>query len=529
MTALSSLVERAADSCSVTFGPAGAPVKVSQLIAAGARRYGPGGDGEAVGILMTNEQGIVECLFGAIARGVTLVSLPLPPPRTDPAEYVSWLAGTCQTLDIEEVIANDAACALLEGVGIRARSYASPGGRPLASPGGGGFRLVQFSSGTTGPPRAVALDDQALGANVLAILRRIDPRPGDTAVSWLPLAHDMGLVGMLLASIAGMAPGMAEGGDLLLLDPTRFMRSPGTWLTALTERRATITATPGFGLRLATRQPLPGRVDLSDLRCVIVGGEVVRADTLRAFTEACAPMGLGEGVLCPAYGMAELGVAATMTPAGEPWRTRWLSAAGLADGELAGPRPGERAVELVAAGPPLDGYQVTTAVDRARATGRVVVRGPSVGADGFTGRSLCGEDGTLVTGDEGFVEDRWLYVAGRADDYLVAHGRNLYAPAIEAAIGGCSGVRCGRVAAISLPTGAWSVIAEVADAVRGDTGAQDRIRADVGRAAVGVTSARPDDIILVPPGTIPITTSGKVRRARLRSQILGGSPHDAAG
>jgi fatty-acyl-CoA synthase len=336
-------------------------------------------------------------------------------------------------------------------------------------------------------------------------------------VSWLPLSHDMGLVGTLLVSIAATSPSWADTGLVVLLDPTAFLRRPALWLEAIDRWGGTFTAAPNFGYQMATRRP--ASVDLSRIRCAIVGGEITRADTLESFVACYRDCGLDALALCPAYGMAELGLAATMTPPDEHWRNRSLSTAALADGMIGAAVADEPATFLVASGRPLPGYELRCDADD-DSTGQIAVRGPSIGVDGRTGDGLADDHGWYHAGDAGFVDDGWLYVCGRTDDYLVTHGRNIYAPAAEAAVGELDGVRNGRVTAVGLPNGDWVIVAEPSGPAPEVAADRDALRREIRRAAVRLTTAQPDDVILVARGTLPLTASGKLQRSEVRRRLL---------
>jgi acyl-CoA synthetase (AMP-forming)/AMP-acid ligase II len=232
--------------------------------------------------------------------------------------------------------------------------------------------------------------------------------------------------------------------------------------------------------------------------------------------------------LCPAYGMAELGLAATMTPLEEPWRARTLSTVALADNRVTVPEEGEPAVTLVASGPPLEGYEVGCGGEEGMA-GPIAIRGPSIGVDGTTNTSYAGPDGWYTTDDAGFFSDGWLYVCGRVDDHIVAHGRNLYAPAIEAAVAEVDGVRAGRVAAVSLPSGVWTIVTELSGKEQLTTSEAGRLQWDIRRAAVGVATAQPDQIVFAPRGTLPLTSSGKLQRNEVRRRLMLGGFRDYDG
>jgi fatty-acyl-CoA synthase len=520
MTALSGLVAAAGDRARVVIGAGARPVTVSELAEVGDRRY-RGHGGGALGIVMTNDRPTLECLFGALAAGTTLVSLPRPG-RGAEQEWVAMVADAGERVGVTEIVARDDLAQVLTQAGAHGvRAHRELDARRLDVHVTGAFRLVQFSSGTTACPKAIALGDAALGRNVAAILDRVGPRAGDGVASWLPLSHDMGLIGMLLAGVAGLGE-VPGGGEVVLVEPEWFLRSPGSWLRLVAEHATTVTAMPDFGLRLLTRRPSRDPHDLSTLRCVIVGGELVRAATLEAFARTYAPRGLRADALAPAYGLAELGLAATMTPPGAGWRRRALASDALAGGQVREvEEPGPDRVTLVAAGPPLAGYDVA-AIGSPGAVDRVQVRGPSIGVDGVTGASFAGPDGWCATGDRGFVDgDGWVTICGRMDDRLVVHGRYVDAPAVEAAVCGTAGVRDGRAAAVGLPTGEWVILVETNRSRLAPSPEGDRVRNEVRRRAVAVAGVQPDDVWCVPTGTLPFTSSGKLQRHRLGAVVAG--------
>jgi fatty-acyl-CoA synthase len=255
------------------------------------------------------------------------------------------------------------------------------------------------------------------------------------------------------------------------------------------------------------------------LRVAIVGGEVVRADTLAAFTDAFHHHGLRPQAICPAYGMAEVGLAVTMTRPEERWRERRVCASALADERLLVPEPSAPVTTLVANGPPLVGYGVRCEAG-ADATGPLRVKAPSIGADGTTGAALAAPDGWYDTGDTGFITDGSIYVCGRRGDYLTAHARNIYAPAVEQAVGEVPGIRPGRVTAVSMPTGEWAIVAEPAALGCLSPAEERRLESDIQRAAVTATGARADKVQVVERGTLPLTSSGKLQRAEVRARLL---------
>jgi acyl-CoA synthetase (AMP-forming)/AMP-acid ligase II len=500
----------------VVFGLDGDRRSAADLGEQGARAVGPAG-APSIGALLTNDAPSVSLVLGTIATGARLVTMPLPGRGADPVVYAAFLESVRAAHGIEHIVARDDVAELLTAMGVPALPHRALGRRTLGAPTGRGFELVQFSSGSTAAPKGVLLNEHVLATNLRAILRRVEPTAGDVTVSWLPLSHDMGLIGMFLTSVAAGAPSMAAGGQIVLLDTERFLRRPIEWLDAISHWNGTFTAAPDFGFRLALRaldvtsRPL----DLSRLRCAIVGGEIVRTDTMRATERALAGHGLRTGALLPAYGMAEVGLAVTMTRPGAAWAHASADAFGLADGARRAPTSPSTAVDLVSSGTALDGYAVT--VEGPDEVGPLVVSAPAIGWDSATGRSWA-EGGRYRTGDIGWVDqDGDVFVCGRLDDHLVVNARNLYAPAIEWAVSCVDGVRAGRTTAVGLPDGTWVVVAET-------QGPDDRtaVASAIRRACTKVVQVQPDRIVLVEGGALPMTASGKVQRREVGRRILSG-------
>lgn len=469
-----------------------------------------------VAAMLTNDRATAEVVLGAITTGSRLVSLPLPPRAADFTAYRAHIESIVRTFGIEEIVARDDAASLLAAIGLPARPHSALTRRPIASPSERGFELVQFTSGSTGNPKAIVLTDAALEANIRAVLGRIAPTDEDRVVSWLPLSHDLGLVAMFLAPIVGGGSTWAGGGDLMVMDPEQFLRNPPTWADSLSEHQGTITAAPDFALRMAASQPPSPPADLSRLRCLVIGGEIIRPDTLRTFTATFEEKGFNSTALSPAYGLAEVGVAVTLCAPEEHWTSHRTAGA-----ESAGPGRGREVppFEVVACGPPISGYEVET--ERSDAPGTIRIKGPSTGIDGLSGRSLADPDGWLTTGDAGTLRDGRLLVVGRHDDTIVVHGRNVFAPPIERTIGAMDGVRPGRVALTGLPSGGWIVALEV---LRGTDAAQRaRIRARVRSETASLAGIRPDEIAILPPGALPMTASGKLQRRELQRRFVAGT------
>lgn len=492
------------------WGPAGA------VADAGERLYSAAADSSTVGAMLTNDRATAEIVVGAITAGARVVSLPLPPRAPDLAAYQAHLQDIFAAFGIEEIVARDDAASLLTAIGLPARPHSTLAQRPLAAPHERGFELVQFTSGSTGNPKAICLTDAALEANIRAVLGRIAPTAEDRVISWLPLSHDLGLIAMFLAPIIGGGSEWAGGGDLMVMDPEQFLRNPRIWIDSLSEHRGTITAAPDFALRMAAAQLPATSTDLSRLRCVVVGGEIVRPDTLRTFAEAFRDRGFASTALSPAYGLAEVGVAVTLCAPDEHWSSESVNIDEMTD---PGARHNGPEIEVVACGSALPGYQVDAGGDGLAGTIRIA--GPSTGINGLSGQTLADSDAWLNTGDTGTLRDGQLLVFGRHDDTLVVHGRNIFAPPIERAIGSVDGVRPGRVAATGLPSGGWIVAVEELRGI--DSTQRAQIRASIRSETASLAGISPDEIAILAPGALPMTASGKLQRRELQRRFLAGT------
>ena len=310
MSSMRSLINAGIDTALVRFIST-APVPAISL----AERYmnldGPRDDSDTVMAILTNEAESVGLVLACILRGHRLVSLPLPARGGDLQEYVRFLSRARERHGGACIRARSDIAELLVAAGLPGDAHERALPDPLSATG---FELVQFTSGTTGPPTTVVLSDAALGYNVENILRTLDPRSGEVTVSWLPLSHDMGLIGMLLSAIAGCSAQFAGKATITLLTPESFLRSAETWPDAMGELHATITAAPSFGFARASRRA--ARSDLSALRVAIVGGEIVSHRALESFASAHGSTGFDPVAFCPAYGLAEIGLCATLTPPG---------------------------------------------------------------------------------------------------------------------------------------------------------------------------------------------------------------------
>lgn len=455
--------------------------------------------GAPVAMLMDTSPAGIAALLGALRCGIRVVSLPLPPRGPDVLWYADYLLETCTAADVSLVVVDASYAELIpKDLGFAVGTYQEADGHPRRNvPDATSGELVQFTSGSTSRPKGVVLTLDEVSANVETILAVLEPRPGDVCVSWLPLSHDMGLIGMLFAPLAAGRPGYVNGGRLGLMKPESFIRRPDRWLKACSELHATITAAPDFAFHLAAEVARgSAAVDLSSLRVCITGGEQIRADTLRAFAATFEAAGFDSLAFCPAYGLAEAALAVTLVPPESHWSSL------LTDDVLTPAVPDSPATELVGSGPRLPGYEAR--IDGDRTYGRVLIAGPSVS------RRYLGENprnGPFQTEDLGFYVDDELYVVGRLDDVAIVAGRNLALADVDCAASSTGLVKPGRAVSAYQPELGLVVAVELS--VSGDAQAAAR---DVSRTVAARTGVRPKVVSVVAPRTVPRTSSGKPRR-----------------
>ncbi len=388
--------------------------------------------------------------------------------------------------------------------------------------------FIQFSSGTTSAPKPVVLTHRQVLANVRAILGAImaahpeGPELTHAGVSWLPLYHDMGLVGCVLTAVD-------HPGDLTLIPPELFLARPALWLRTIARYRGTISPAPNFAYALCAdriaEQELAG-LDLSCWRVALNGAEPVTPAVLRRFVDRFAPFGLRRETLTPVYGLAEAALAVTFSPVDQPFATARFARQALSEAGVA--RPAADGVELVNLGRPLAGFALRVVDEQdeplpAGRLGRVLIRGPSL-MDGYLDQPAATaatlRDGWLDSGDLGFVHQGDLFLYGRAKDVIVIRGRNWAPQEIEQVVDEVNGVRRGCSAALGVVERDGEQLVVLVERGRGP--AETDLALQVRRrivARLGLTAR----VEVLAPGTLPRTSSGKIRRADAGAQLAAGT------
>jgi 1-acyl-sn-glycerol-3-phosphate acyltransferase len=394
--------------------------------------------------------------------------------------------------------------------------------------------FLQYTSGSTGSPKGVILTHANLLANIRAMGRAAGASAGDVFVSWLPLYHDMGLIGAWLASLYFALP-------LVVMSPLDFLARPPRWLWAIHRYRATISAAPNFAFEIcATKlddRDLAG-LDLSTLRWAFNGAEPVSAETMERFAARFAPYGLDPRSLAPVYGLAECALDLAFPPPLRGVLTDSVDRARLGAEGIAAPAAADdpQPLRIVACGRPLAGYEIRIADEAGRelperAVGRVEFKGPSATSGYFRNaaatRALFDGD-WLDSGDLGYIAAGELHLTGRSKDLMIRGGQNLYPYELEEAVGNVSGVRKGCVAVFAVPDPARvsERVVVLAETRERDEALRAALRARINALAVELIGGPADDVVLAPPHTVLKTSSGKIRRAASRDVYLRGAIGD---
>ncbi len=392
---------------------------------------------------------------------------------------------------------------------------------PAVNPGDTAF--LQYTSGSTGNPKGVILSHANLLANIRAMGKTVQVADTDVIVSWLPLYHDMGLIGTWLA-------GLYFGIPLVLMSPLDFLARPDRWLWAIHRYRGSLSPAPNFAYEICLArlkdEELSG-LDLSSWRCAFNGAEPVSPDTLERFCSRFAAFGFRRGSLMPVYGLAENSVGLAFPPCGRgPLIDRIDREAFARSGKAIPVEQAEGALQVVACGRPLEGHEIRILGPGGeelpeRREGQVQFRGPSATCGYFGAPEQSAElfDGDwLETGDLGYLAGGDIYLTGRSKDLIIVAGRNVYPQELEEAVGRLAGIRKGNVVVFGSrdQAGGTERLVLVAETRETDADIQERLRQEINGLAVDLVGSPVDELMLAPPKTLLKTSSGKLRRAACR-------------
>ena len=412
----------------------------------------------------------------------------------------------------------------LRAIVTPAELASEPGGERLRARGGD-LALLQYTSGSTGEPKGVMLTHANLLANIHAMIRGCTTTPADTVVSWLPLYHDMGLIGAWLVVLCA-------GARLVLMSPATFVGRPARWLRAISAWKGTLSAAPNFAYDLCATKlddvDLEG-LDLSSWRVAFNGAEPVHLETLERFAARLAPYGFRGEALAPVYGLAENCLGVTFSPPGRGPQADRVKRREFLEKGIAEPAGADEAHALtfVGCGRPLTTVEVRI-VDEAgreaadREQGRVEFRGPSATAGYYRNAAATRgvlDRGWIDSGDLGYIAEGELYVTGRAKDLIIRAGRNIHPQELEEAVGVVPGIRLGFVAVFGMHNARSGTERLVVAAETRATHPEDleKLVSKIRDLSSELLDAPPDDVVLVPPGGVPRTPSGKVRRSACRA------------
>ncbi|MDT5365513.1 MAG: fatty-acyl-CoA synthase [Mycobacterium sp.] len=491
------------------------------------------GHGDAVAVLAGAPVEIAPTAQGVWMRGASLTMLHQPTPRTDLVFWATETGRVVDALGAAAVIVSDpfmAAAPVLAERGVKvlviADLLASEAIDPLDTDEDD-IALLQLTSGSTGPPKAVRITFRNLASNADAMFVGAEyDLDTDVIVSWLPLFHDMGMTGFLVVP-------MYFGAELVKVTPMDFMQDTLLWAKLIDKYKGTMTAAPNFAyavLAKRLRKQQPGQFDLSSLRWALSGAEQVEPAVVEDLCDAGAPFGLRREAILPAYGMAETTVAVSFSECGTGLVIDEVDADMLAVLHRAVPATTGNIRRLATLGPVLAGLQARVVDEDAnelptRGVGVIQVRGEPV-SPGYT--TLAGfvssQDGQgwYDTGDLGYLTEKaHIVVCGRVKDVIIMAGRNVYPTDIERAAARVAGVRPGCAVAVRLNAGhrrETFAVAVESNAFE-DRGDARRIRRAVAHEVFSEVDVRPRNVVVLAPGTIPKTPSGKLRRAHALSLV----------
>ena len=510
-----------------------------RLIAAGIA------PGDRVALVAETSAEFAALFFGTVYAGAWPVPLPLPTSFGGKDSYIDQLRVQLTSCDPVMLIyppeLSEMAGAAAAAVGTQGLDWADLLARPadaidLPPASGSDIAYLQYSSGSTRFPHGVAITHHALLNNLAAHAHGMQLIESDRCISWLPWYHDMGLVGCFLSPIANQV-------SVDYLKTEDFARRPLAWLDLITRNPGTsISYSPTFGYdicarRMSSQTKAADRFDLSRWRLAGNGADMIRPDVMQGFVDAFADAGFQASAFLPSYGLAEATLAVSIMPPGEGIRVELVEETQLSGVPAGQDRP-QRYRAIVNCGKPVRDMLVEIREEDGtvlpeRAIGKVWCSGPSLMVGYFRddpATAACMVDGWLDTGDMGYMSDGYIYIVGRAKDMIIVNGRNHWPQDIEWAVEQLPGFKQGDIAAFAITTpGGEETPAVLVQCRTSDVEERSRLRDEIRdrvRAVTGMNCV----IELVPPRTLPRTSSGKLSRAKARNLYLNGEikPYDIA-
>ena len=399
----------------------------------------------------------------------------------------------------------------------------------LPNPASGDAAFIQYTSGSTGDPKGVVLSHANLLANIRAMGERLEVTPHDVFVSWLPLYHDMGLIGAWLGSLTYAMP-------LVLMAPLSFLARPQRWLWAISNYKGTISGGPNFAYEACQARIIDADLDgcdLSSWRVAFCGAEPIHVPSIESFMQRFAGIGFARTAMMPVYGLAENSVGLTFPTVGRGPRFDRIDAEQLARTGAAEITSADDAISVPSCGYPISGHQLRI-VDEGgrelpdRRQGRLQFQGPSA-SSGYLHNAEATKalfDGDwLNSGDLGYSVEGEIYITGRVKDLIIRGGRNIHPVEIEAALSGLEGLRSGGIAVFGSPDPASATerLIVMAETRRRGDEAHTALEREINARATDITGEPPDRVLLVAPRTVPKTSSGKIRRAAARHMFESGA------
>lgn len=489
--------------------------------------------GDCVALILPNNRDFVLSFLGSISVGIVAVPLYPPTPFTRIANYYEYISKILMSCGSTYIVTSRRLAGAFTSVSKRYREFNhiisyeeidrtafqeekdSENGKEIGSKD---TCFIQFTSGSTADPKGVVVSHENIMANASALLETL-PLGNEIAISWLPMYHDMGLM-LVIAPLIYHA-------EAVYISPFAFLSRPQRWLEVVNKYRGTITASPNFGLGLATKYASKTKqLDLSSLHTIICGAETIDPNTIRRFISAFRTHGLQPEAVVPAYGMAEATLCITISSSKESVRTvatkreKYEKESRV---EIADEKNKDKSVEIVSCGKPIKNHRIgIIRQDGSLASegevGEIVCAGPSATKGYYRNKKKTDRlfyNGWILTGDLGFILDGELFVSGRKKDLIIIAGRKYYPDNIERCIERIPEIRKGNVVAFSFTDRENESVVIVAESR--DIGYPERIREAVRTRVAHEIGISVKEVVLLKKGSLPKTSSGKLQRSKIKN------------